>query len=281
MKNHDEFRRTVFEKAKLYEAKRKARNKKIIEVVSLCSLCVIIGISAYFGLDSIGFAANEAADTAITEAPLDSPSTVTTDTTAVLMKTTAAMTTSTTTVATTEMTFEMTTAATTTMAATMSNTFEESTVHTTEPTLDATTSVEATCYSGGETSPTQPSQEYVFHDGFVCEGHFNESSFTAGLFVYEDHISLESALETSFHTSIPQQEKEDLIKTFDEDFFEERVLIIIHSSDAYLWDIQFEDGNFTYSMIEKNSDDSGKHTFLLFSVPKDTFVSATLLPNDK
>lgn len=50
MKNHEEFRSAVFEKAKKFEAKRKARNKKIAETVSLCSLALVIALSAYLGI---------------------------------------------------------------------------------------------------------------------------------------------------------------------------------------------------------------------------------------
>ena len=53
MKNYDEFRKTVFDKAKKYEAQRKARNKKIIESVSLCSLVIVIALSAYLGILTI------------------------------------------------------------------------------------------------------------------------------------------------------------------------------------------------------------------------------------
>ena len=67
MKNHEEFRQIVFEKAKIYEEKRKKRRKKIIEAASLCSLCVVIGISAYLGLDSLHLM-EEADQISVTEA---------------------------------------------------------------------------------------------------------------------------------------------------------------------------------------------------------------------
>lgn len=50
MKSYEEFRSAVFEKAEKYEARRKARNKKIAETVSLCSLALVIVLSAYIGL---------------------------------------------------------------------------------------------------------------------------------------------------------------------------------------------------------------------------------------
>lgn len=55
MKNQDEFRRTVMEKAERYEKERKARNKKIRESVLLCSICIVISLTVYLGamLDGI------------------------------------------------------------------------------------------------------------------------------------------------------------------------------------------------------------------------------------
>ena len=50
MKNHEEFRNAVFEKAERYEAKRRARNKKIAEITCLCSLAFVIALSAYLGV---------------------------------------------------------------------------------------------------------------------------------------------------------------------------------------------------------------------------------------
>ncbi len=48
MKNEKEFRDSVFEKAKQYEIRRKARNKKLLGTVSLCSLCIVIAASVRF-----------------------------------------------------------------------------------------------------------------------------------------------------------------------------------------------------------------------------------------
>ncbi len=49
MKNKDEFRRTVMEKAERYEAERKARNKKVRESVLLCSICIAVSLTIYLG----------------------------------------------------------------------------------------------------------------------------------------------------------------------------------------------------------------------------------------
>ena len=49
MKNREEFRRTVMEKAARYEAERKNRNRKIRESILLCSVCIMIAVSLYVG----------------------------------------------------------------------------------------------------------------------------------------------------------------------------------------------------------------------------------------
>ncbi len=47
MKNEKEFREAVYEKARRYEQKRKQARRRIIEAISLCSVCVAIGVSAW------------------------------------------------------------------------------------------------------------------------------------------------------------------------------------------------------------------------------------------
>lgn len=47
MKNEKEFRDAVYEKAHLYEKKRRIRRRKLSEAVALCSVCIAIGISSF------------------------------------------------------------------------------------------------------------------------------------------------------------------------------------------------------------------------------------------
>ena len=49
MKNKDEFRRLVWEKAERYEAQQRIKKKKIRESILLCSICICIAVGAYFG----------------------------------------------------------------------------------------------------------------------------------------------------------------------------------------------------------------------------------------
>lgn len=50
MKNKDEFRRMVWEKAARYEEQRKIRRKKLRETILLCSICLFITVSVYFSV---------------------------------------------------------------------------------------------------------------------------------------------------------------------------------------------------------------------------------------
>lgn len=50
MKNKDEFRRMIWEKAARYEEQRKIRRKKLRETILLCSICLFITVSVYFSV---------------------------------------------------------------------------------------------------------------------------------------------------------------------------------------------------------------------------------------
>ena len=79
MKNHEEFRSTVFEKARKYEVRRKARNKKIWETASLCSLALVIALVSYLGIFP-GFLMPELSDESTTDITSDTPLVATTQT---------------------------------------------------------------------------------------------------------------------------------------------------------------------------------------------------------
>jgi hypothetical protein len=119
MKNHEEFKAAIFQKAERFEARRKARNKKILETAGLCSFALVITLSAYLGLfpslhsdipETAG--TNETTQTSVTTENISTP-----------IETTTAQT-----VITTEKTFTESTLATT-------NTTVESTVESTAETL--------------------------------------------------------------------------------------------------------------------------------------------------
>ena len=49
MKNSEEFRRVVFEKAERYQREEKRRRRKIYESALICSICLVIGCTTFLG----------------------------------------------------------------------------------------------------------------------------------------------------------------------------------------------------------------------------------------
>ena len=255
MKNYDEFRRTVFEKADRYKAKRKARNKKIIETVSLCSLCLIIGVSAYFALDR-GYFVPESVDTALTTPTVDSPQAVQTTLSDAPIETAG----TTTGAYMTTTTMQTTVVQTTTYACTISTA-------TTTPTIFATTA-EST-----SVCPSLPTNEaYAVCDIVPC----TDENAPPSLFIAKEYQALEEALARDFSQNMPDNERENLQNIYDEAFFEQNVLLILHVSDAYPYTVSFEDGHFVYTVEMRDMTSEATHMFYLVSIEKDDFISATM-----
>lgn len=255
MKNYDEFRRTVFEKAVRYKAKRKARNKKIIETVSLCSLCLIIGVSAYFALDR-GYFVPESVDTALTTPTVDSPQAVQTTLSDAPIETAG----TTTGAYMTTTTMQTTVVQTTTYACTISTA-------TTTPTIFATTA-EST-----SVCPSLPTNEaYAVCDIVPC----TDENAPPSLFIAKEYQALEEALARDFSQNMPDNERENLQNIYDEAFFEQNVLLILHVSDAYPYTVSFEDGHFVYTVEKGDMTSETTHMFYLVSIEKDDFISATM-----
>ena len=255
MKNYDEFRRTVFEKADRYKAKRKARNKKIIETVSLCSLCLIIGVSAYFALDR-GYFVPESVDTALTTPTVDSPQAVQTTLSDAPIETAG----TTTGAYMTTTTMQTTVVQTTTYACTISTA-------TTTPTIFATTA-EST-----SVCPSLPTNEaYAVCDIVPC----TDENAPPSLFIAKEYQALEEALARDFSQNMPDNERENLQNIYDEAFFEQNVLLILHVSDAYPYTVSFEDGHFVYTVEKGDMTSEDKQMFLIISIKKDKFLSATM-----
>ena len=261
MKNYDEFRRTVFEKADRYKAKRKARNKKIIETVSLCSLCLIIGISAYFALDR-GYFVPESVDSAPTTPATGTPQAV---------QTTLADSPIETAGTTTGAYMTTTTMVTTTYAYTTSTTTVEATF---TPTTEQTSSVEATFSDASSSAaPMIPqNKNYILQDIVPC----TDENALPSLFVAKEYPALKDALARDFSQNIPKNERENLQNIYDEAFFEQNVLLILHVSDAYPYTVSFEDGHFVYTVEKGDMTSEDKQMFLIISIKKDKFLSATM-----
>ncbi len=258
MKNYDEFRRTVFEKADRYKAKRKARNQKIIETVSICSLCFVIGISAYFALEK-GYFAPESVDTCLSTTPtMDTPQAVQTTLADAPIET--AGTTTGAYMTTTMQTTQTTVAQTTTYACTTSTTV-------------STTSVLATTAESTTVQPALPQNEdYILHDIVPC----TNADTTPSLFVAKDHQALKEALARDFSQNMPENERENLQNTYDEAFFERSVLLILQVSDAYPYTVSFEDGHFVYTVKKGEPTSTDSQMFFILSIQKDKFISATM-----
>ena len=255
MKNYDEFRRTVFEKADRYKAKRKARNKKIIETVSLCSLCLIIGVSAYFALDR-GYFVPESVDTALTTPTVDSPQAVQTTLSDAPIETAG----TTTGAYMTTTTMQTPVVQTTTYACTISTA-------TTTPTIFATTA-EST-----SVCPSLPTNEaYAVCDIVPC----TDENAPPSLFIAKEYQALEEALARDFSQNMPDNERENLQNIYDEAFFEQNVLLILHVSDAYPYTVSFEDGHFVYAVEKGDMTSENEQMFLIISTEKDNFISATM-----
>jgi hypothetical protein len=255
MKNYDEFRQTVFEKADRYQAKRKTRNKKIIETVSLCSLCLIIGISSYFVMEK-GYFEPESADTALTTPTMDTPQAVQTTLSDMPIETAG----TTTGAYMTSTTMQTTVAQTTTYACTVCTTAATSSVF--------TSTAESTMVC-----PALPENEaYRVCDIVPC----TDENAPPSLFVAKEYEALQEALSRDFSQNMPENERKILPNIYDEAFFEHSVLLILHVSDAYPYIVSFEDGYFVYTVEkgEKTSEDS--HMFYLVSIEKDDFISATM-----
>jgi hypothetical protein len=282
MKSHEEFRLTVFEKAELYEKKRKARNKRIVETASLCSLCIVIGISAYLGFGNRNFKAEDLVDMTIAEAtPTHEDGNEIQDgnTTGAPLETTAGMTSASTLAATTEMTYDLTTTveatfATTTTACTM--TTEATYTETTEATVDYSTPADT--FSFATTSPIQPTYGYYCHDGFICDKQCGDE---ATLYVCESLSALDDALRSALGECLSAEDQSYFIEAFNKSFFEDSVLVVIHVPDTYVWKVELENGIFTISGDKRNAYASGYDVLIAYSLSKDMFSYATLIaPND-
>lgn len=267
MKNHEEFRQIVFEKAKIYEEKRKKRRKKIIEASSLCSLCVVIGISAYFGLGSLHLM-EEADHIAVTEAhsltenAFSHPEIFPTNGESMESSSIAPSPTST--------------------AAHTVCTTEETVVATTEATIEATSqspaeTTSALCETSACITVTEETTE-IFEESFILLGEFEYgqtdfSEASTKMILCPSLQSLEYVIENKF-PYISSKGLSFLRGNFEKEYFEDHSLILVLSSDAWLWEAQLADGIFTYSAIGENPSGDGKLSFLVYSVPTNAIMIA-------
>ena len=275
MKNHEEFRQIVFEKAKIYEEKRKKRRKKIIEAASLCSLCVVIGISAYLGLSNLHLM-EEADQISVTEAKshtenaFSHPEVTPThgeETNATPAGTGAAPT------STAAHTFSSTVPPVETTARTIPPS-ESTMVETTEATVATSTWwVETSSCATVIEEPTEITEESYILLGEFEYGQTDFSEASPMMILCVSLQSLEYVIENHF-PYISSKGLSFLRGNFEEEYFEDHSLILILSSDAWLWEANYSDSVFTYSAIDENPSSSGKLSVLVYSVPTNAIMIA-------
>ena len=198
----------------------------------------------------------ESVDTALTTPTVDSPQAVQTTLSDAPIETAgpttgAYMTTT---------TMQTTVVQTTTYACTISTA-------TPTPTIFATTA-EST-----SVCPSLPTNEaYAVCDIVPC----TDENAPPSLFIAKEYQALEEALARDFSQNMPDNERENLQNIYDEAFFEQNVLLILHVSDAYPYTVSFEDGHFVYTVEKGDMTSEDKQMFLIISIKKDKFLSATM-----
>ncbi len=274
MKNSEDFRRAVFEKAKRYEERRKARRKKMIETASLCSLCVVIGLSAYLIGSGAGFDHNDLTTTAsspsgtVTHGSVDGTTVESPIPGLESSGTTIFTTTFETTVTTTTPVFTTTTALTMTETTTMETFTSTTTAHT------STTSASLTETEQSESTPLTPAplNGIPYLDGvkispetiFSCE---NDPLPAADIYVIRDESILEQAVfHDVYDKRLQEDDKLSLCERYKEDFFENHVLILAYVPAKWTaYQVSYRHGTASaFFNIEMNKGyDYELHTYIL------------------
>ena len=262
MKNSEEFRSLVFEKAKNYEIRRRARTKKIAGCAIVCTL--VLALSLPISLHLYYEGAHPTEETASqTAAETSTPRATTTFATTVATTTTHATTTVATTVATTRP--ETTSEATT----------ERTVMHTTtEYTTEATIAHDATTTTYDEPVPPQITESTPIDETAIFDSetyHLLEGDhFTIGAMPYENFIehyhgarvltqkienedALLSYLES--HTEFYGGKIMSIMDFFDARYFYEHDLLIVESPHR-VQDITVENDEVTVILGEVMSKNS-------------------------
>lgn len=264
MKNSEEFRRLVFEKAKSYEIRRRARNKKIAGSVIVCSLVLALSPPISLHLYHQGAYPTEET-TAETKASHETAAEAST-TPAALTTSTAA----TTRIETTTEATMMTTTIFTTAESTTEATSEATSEATTEPTMtiDHTTTYITPVPPQTTESPSHAEETAVFdsetYQLFVGD-HFTVGAMPYERFIEHYHgahvltqtISSEDALLSYLESRIELYDGKimSIMDFFDAKFFREHDLLIVESPHR-VRDITMENGEVTVVLGEVMSKNS-------------------------
>lgn len=274
MRNSEEFRSLVFEKAKNYEIRRRARTKKIAGCAIVCTL--VLALSLPISLHLYYEGAHPTEETASqTAAETSTPRATTTFATTVATTTTHATTTVATTVATTR-------PETTSEATTERTVMHTTTEYTTEATATTTTYVEPVPPQITESSPIDETAIFDSETYHLLEG----DHFTVGAMPYENFIehyhgarvltqkienedALLSYLES--HAELYGGKIMSIMDFFDARYFYEHDLLIVKSPHR-VQDITVENGEVTVILGEVMSKNS---VINLIVIDKDDHFSIT------
>ncbi len=268
MRNHDEFRRLVFEKAEKYEKQRKARNKKILNSALISSLvlaiCLPIGTYVY-KLHEDAFPAEETTSAStLTEAGTTAALTTTEMTFATTTE--ALMTTTEATYATTEATYATTTTAyTTTTYATTTETVLTTT---------AATIVETTI---SEEETTTAADGTVITPYLLANGTTTDSTVFSHLATYEkntafyrfSNVSQLSCFSLGTHYGVT------LVANDYAEFFQTKHIIAVET--MHLYADQYEMSDTDSTLIFQAGDGSVSYLYF-FAIDKDSHFNIQLLP---
>ncbi len=240
MKNHDEFRRSVFEKAKRYEEKKRKQRNMLVRTASLCSLCIVIGLSAYFAAENGFFLTQDAVDTTIgmtnehsdtNFAPTDitasrNPEEAETPNIENPIESTAS------TVVTSTTTPQFTFSTPVQSEASENTEFPVDTKTETPPTIETTTTLAMTVTS--TTANTGVSPETIVCTASPLTLLTNRSAEAAARDVYTNAEDFQLALFSLYAKRITEKEREMLNGQFDASFFEKHDLAVVYVEDR--WD---------------------------------------------
>lgn len=277
MKNSEEFRSLVFEKAKNYEIRRRARTKKIAGCAIVCALVLALSLPISLHLYYEGARPSDLT-TAETKASHETAAEAST-TPAALTTSTVTTTHATTTVATTVAT---TRPETTSEATTERTVMHTTTEYTTEATATTTTYVEPVPPQITESTPIDETAIFDSETYHLLEG----DHFTIGAMPYENFIehyhgarvltqkienedALLSYLES--HAELYGGKIMSIMDFFDARYFYEHDLLIVKSPHR-VQDITVENGEVTVILGEVMSKNS---VINLIVIDKDDHFSIT------
>ena len=227
MKNEKEFRDAVYEKARLYEKKRKARQRRITESVALLALCVAIGLSARWLLPNMIAMDGEASittedkaghngTTSVEDGGNHAQESIGTETTGAPLETTTEAPMWTTTTGA-PMWIETTCTSTTTVVASTSATPIETTARDACSPNSTEFLIESVETSGKTVHHVPCDLQFLLSDSLYLKPQFAVVKSTAALAAELD----------GYGDRLSEFDRREIENTYDDTFFEENILILV------------------------------------------------------